>query len=153
MKKEIAKGFAMLTLIVAIALATAVVSANAQSSRLVVADIPFDFVVGDQTMPAAEYRVRPALGSGLIIQSADANNSAMRLTSGIESRKNKTQARLVFHRYGNRYFLSEVWTGGRDSGLQLNTSSQERAAAREFAAIARITKSTYETVEVLATLR
>jgi hypothetical protein len=139
-------------------LATAVVSANGQSNRLIVADIPFEFVVGDKAMPAAEYKVRPAnsLGSGVLIQTADANNSAMRLTSALEPKKNKTHAKLVFHQYGNRYFLAEVWTGGDDRGLQLTKSRQERAIEREFATIASNSKSapgTYAIVEVVAAIR
>lgn len=153
MKKEIVKGFAMLTMIVAIALATAVMSANAQSpTRLVVADIPFEFVVGDKAMPAAEYRLRQAYSNAVAIQTADLRNTAIRLTTSIEPRRSQTQARLVFHRYGNRYFLSEVWTGGAAIGLKLNKSQHERAAEREFATIARL-NAKYETVEVLATLR
>ena len=47
MKKEGVKGITMLTAIIVIALATAVVSANGQSSRTVVSNVPFEFVVGD----------------------------------------------------------------------------------------------------------
>ena len=158
MKKEMVKGFAMLTLIVVIALATAVVSANGQSTRVVVADIPFEFVVGAQALPAAEYRVRPATarGSGVLLQSTEANDAAIRLTNALEPRKNNTHARLVFHRYGNRYFLAEVWTGGDDLGLQLIKSRQERAIEREPATIASNSKSspsTYAIVEVMAAVR
>lgn len=147
----------MLTLIVAIAMATAVVS-SAQSTRQVVAHIPFEFVVGDKAMPAAEYRVRPAaaLGKAILIQTADSNNAALRLTNTLEPIKNQTRARLVFHKYGRQYFLAEVWTGGDDSGLQLLKSRQERAIEREFETIASKTKSapaTYAIVEVVATVR
>jgi hypothetical protein len=158
MKKEMVKGFGMLTLIVVIALATAVVSANGQSTRVVVADIPFEFVVGAQALPADEYRLRPAnaQGSGVLIQSTEANDAAMRLTSAIDPRKNKTHAKLVFHRYGSRYFLAEVWTGGDDIGLKLIKSRQERAIERELATIASKSKSspsTYAIVEVMAAVR
>jgi hypothetical protein len=44
MKKELLKGFTMLALLVIIAFATALVSANAQSAQKVTGDIPFDFV-------------------------------------------------------------------------------------------------------------
>jgi hypothetical protein len=155
MKREIVKGLAMLTLIVVIALATAVVSANGQSTRVVVADIPFEFAVGDKAMPAAEYRVRSALDR-VAIQTADANKATMRLARSLEPRNNNTHARLVFHKYGNRYFLAEVWTGGDDSGLQLNRSRQERAIEREFATIASKSKfapSTYAIVEVVTAIR
>lgn len=157
MKRELLKGFTMLMLIVVIALATAVASANAQSSNKVVADIPFEFVVGSQALPAGEYAVKASeTTNALTIQSADAKSSAIRLTNAIEPRRNKTHARLVFHRYGQRYFLAEVWSGANLTGRQLLRSREERAIERELASIASksaTARNTYETVEVVATTR
>ena len=68
MKKEVLKGISMLTAIVVIALATAVVSANAQSSRVVMSNAAFDFPVADITLPAGEYRITRDLGNELTIQ-------------------------------------------------------------------------------------
>ena len=157
MKKEILKGVTMLALLVALALATAVVSANAQSSNQVVSNIPFEFVVGDKTLPSGAYSVRPAnaQGNALMIQSKDGKASAIRLTDPTEQRNNKRYARLIFHRYGQNYFLCEVWNGD-STGRQLTRSKQERAIERELAAIpskSELAQSTYETVEVVAVLR
>jgi hypothetical protein len=158
MKKELLKGFTMLMLIVVLALATAVVSASAQSSNKVVADIPFEFSVGYKTMPAGEYIVQAVVSAGdaLMIQSADGKTSALRLSEATERIKNKTHARLVFHRYGQRYFLAEVWNGSDNSGRQLLKSQEERAIDRELASTlstSEMAKTTYETVEVIAALR
>jgi hypothetical protein len=159
MKKDLLKGFTMFTLVVVITLAAAAVSANAQSSdKLVVADIPFEFVVADQAMPAGEYRVKPTslAGNGLLIQSADASHSAIRLTNAIDPKKNRTQARLVFRRYGERYFLSEVWNGTDSTGRQLTKCKEEKAIERELAAIqskSEWAQSTYAIVEVMAKAR
>jgi hypothetical protein len=156
MKKELLKGFTMLMLIVVLALATAVVSANAQSSNKVVADIPFEFVVGGQAMPAGKYTATASTQNSLIVRSDDAKNSAIRLTNSIVPQRNKTHARLVFHRYGERYFLAEVWSGSDSSGRQLLRSREERAIERELASISsksETAKATYEIVEVVAALR
>lgn len=161
MKKELLKGFTMLMLIVVLALATAVASANAQSSNKVVADIPFGFSVGYKTMPAGEYSVQTVAtaGDALMIQSGDAKISALRLSEATDRMKNKTHARLVFHRYGERYFLAEVWNGTDTSGRQLMKSLEERAIEQELAGIAAKSEqsetgqTTYETVEVVAVLR
>jgi len=158
MKKELVKGFTMLMLVVGLALATAVVSANAQSAKSankVVADIPFEFSVGYKTMPAGEYLVRSLLSAedALMIQSADAKVSALRQTEATAQMKNKTNARMVFHRYGERYFLAEVWNGAGSTGRQLFKSQEERALESELASIAsqgQIAKNTFEIVEVVA---
>jgi hypothetical protein len=159
MKRELLKGFTMLMLIVVIALATAVASANApQSSNKVVADVPFEFSVGYKTLPAGKYSVQTVASSGnaLLIQSADAKVSALRLSEATDRMKNQSHARLVFHRYGERYFLAEVWNGTDTSGRRLMKSLEERAIESELASISsksETAQTTYETVEVVATSR
>jgi hypothetical protein len=153
MKKEFLKGFTMLALIIALALATAVASANAQSSQRIVANIPFEFNAGGVAMPSGEYALRViAQDKGLMIQTTDAKVSALSLTFPIVT-KNRTQARLVFHRYGQRYFLAEVWSAEDSTGRQLLKSRQERGIERELARItprSELAQNRYEIVEVVA---
>ena len=154
---ELLKGLTMLMLVVALAVAAAVASASAQSNK-VVANIPFEFSVGYKSMPAGEYSVRSATSSGnaLMIQSADGKTSAVRLSDATGSTKNSSHARLVFHRYGERYFLAEVWNGIDKTGRQLLKSQEESAIERELASISgksETAKNTYETIEIVASLR
>ena len=152
MKRQMVQGLTMLTLIVTVALGTAVVSGQGQSTVRVKAQIPFEFAVGDQALPAGEYSVRAGGNSGevLMIQNAEASISTLRLANSIEPKRNKTEARLVFHRYGQNYFLREVWEGGDRTGHRLLESKQERAIKREMASVAR---NSYELVEIVATLQ
>lgn len=155
MKKELFKGFAMLILLVAIAFATAVVS-NAQSTSRLVSAIPFEFVAGNQSMPAGEYVFSKDATPGLTVRNSEAEIAAILMTQAIETEKNETSARLVFHRYGERYFLAEVWDGNRETGVQLVKSRQERAIESELASIP--SKSDwalghYEIVELVAVHR
>jgi hypothetical protein len=157
MKKKLLKGFTMLMMMVALALATAAVSANAQSRNNMMANIHFDFVVGDQTLPAGEYNVRAIneARNALMIQGTDNRKSATRLSFPNGELKNRTHARLVFHRYGQRYFLAQVWNG-ETAGRDLTKSKQERAMERELASIpskSNPAQRAYETVEVVAVLR
>ena len=149
MAKQIIKGMTMLLLVMAVAFATAVVSANAQS-RHQVAKIPFEFIVGDKTLAAADYRIN-TVGEALAIRNADATNSVIRLANTIAPKERKS-ARLVFHRYGNTYFLSEVWEGGDRIGARLVESRQERAARREVSRIAT-NRTSCEEVVILASIR
>ncbi|HSS22799.1 MAG TPA: hypothetical protein VLL54_22185 [Pyrinomonadaceae bacterium] len=146
-----------LALILVLALASAVASAKPATTGKVIADIPFEFSVGYKTMPAGEYSVwEIPNGNGLLIQSSDGKTSALRLSNAVESRKTQSHARLVFHRYGERYFLAEVWNGADQTGRELVRSQDERNIAGELASNAakgESTQSTYETVEVIATLR
>lgn len=149
MKRKILKGFSMLFVLLTVAFATAVASANGQSNQRVTAQIPFDFVAGDKTLPAGEYTVNSndASGSALRIQNAKTGEGAFRLSNSIEARHNHTDARMVFHKYGQTYFLAEVWQGGTEAGRQLLQSKRERAMNRELGAVAQ---KRYETVELVA---
>jgi len=162
MKREFMKGFTMLVLVVMLALSLAVVSANGQSTsnaNRIVANVPFEFSVGYKALPAGAYSVQSIVScDGVLIQSADGKTSALRLTDATRQIKEKPQALLVFHRYGERYFLAEVWNGIDNTGRQLTKSQEERAIANELMLASTIENAhapsaTYEIVEVIALLR
>ncbi|MCU1265508.1 MAG: hypothetical protein JWM21_1826 [Acidobacteria bacterium] len=148
MRKQLLKGLTMLMALMALAMVSAVASANGQSLKTK-ASIPFEFVVGDQTLPAGAYVVSAITSSGDASRISDgaSENSAVRLTMPANGTTN--HAKLVFHRYGERYFLAEVWST-RDDGRQLNTSSEERAIQKELSRIAssKPAARTYERVEI-----
>ena len=104
--------------------ALASISLMAQSPLRVT--IPFDFTVGSKAFTSGEYFVRPNVAhSVLSIQSANYQNSAMAQSSPVQARKKSGGARLVFNRYGDRYFLSQVWADG-SQGRELLPSRAER---------------------------
>jgi len=155
MAKQILKGFTMLALIVGLAFVSAVVSAKGQSTQAV-AKVPFEFIVGDKTLPSGQYTVRAVSGTNKAALMISGKSSAIRLTNEIQPNMNKTQARLVFHRYGERYFLSEVWMGGDSTGRHLLQSQQERSIERDLASLgsrSNLARNTYEVVEIVATFR
>ena len=151
MKRQIAKGLAMLMVTLALAAASAAV-ANGQSKAHLVAQVPFEFMVADKTLSAGEYRV------GAIGQSGDAiailnkaGDGAIRLGSPRDRSDRDKTAKLVFHRYGNTYFLSQVWMAGEATGRELATSKQERAIQREVKLASN--GRSYDVVEVVAIAR
>ena len=155
MSKQILKGFTMLALIVGLAFVSAVVSAKGQSTQAV-AKVPFEFIVGDKALPSGQYTVRAVSDTNKAALMISGKSSAIRLTNEIQPNPNKTQARLVFHRYGERYFLSEVWMGADSTGRQLLQSQQERSIERELASLeskSNLAQKTYAVVEIVATFR
>lgn len=91
------------------------------------ATIPFDFIVNGATLPAGEYRVGHFLSSNALSMRAE-NTDAMAsfFTQPVQTPGLVDSAKLVFHRYGNRYFLYQVWTGDSHNGLQVPQSKLER---------------------------
>jgi hypothetical protein len=149
MARQMVKGLTMLALLLTLALAATVVTAEGQ--QRIRANVPFEFIVGDKTLPAGEYAVR-AMGAAsdvLAIQGTRANHNAIRLTNPTVRADMSTS--LVFHRYGNKVFLAQVWEG--ENGRQLLKSRQERDIQRDLSRIAGNRTTNYEEVVILATAR
>ena len=45
-----------------------------------------------------------------------------------------TNAKLVFHRVGNQYFLAEIWRSSDTEGMIVPTSKQEKELEKELRA-------------------
>jgi hypothetical protein len=129
MKKQ---SFLMAGLLVLSSMAATQV-ARAQESLVV--NIPFAFVAGNATLPAGEYRVQKRDRNWvLLIHCSDPSESAFVITNTAEAKELQSESKLVFNRYGKRYFLSQVWTAGSVRGRQLLKSPGEK----EMAQVARI---------------
>ena len=135
MRKQILKAATMFVGIIALAFASAL-AASAQNPRNLVVNIPFDFTVKGKTLPAGEYiisRASTADKTGLMMQRKDGEANAIVLTKPIESSENQRVSRLVFSRYGEHYFLSQVWTAGDMEGRELYKTNRERSLEVELA--------------------
>jgi hypothetical protein len=96
--------------------------------------VPFDFSVSGKTFPAGEYNVgRSTQGSeGLMIRARDGRGGAYLLTKPIQTDNNQPQTMVVFNRYDNRYFLSQVWIAGKRTGRELFKTRKERALDQQL---------------------
>jgi hypothetical protein len=101
---------------------------EAQSSRLT-ANIPFAFHVGRDTLPAGKYRVREIVGSAVQLLSVTGDRAAAINTLPIWNADGRV-SKLVFNRYGNDYFLSEVHWRGTGSARSLVKSPIELELAK-----------------------
>lgn len=127
---------------IAIAIAVcagSVANANAQATQLFTADIPFDFHVRGERLPAGEYTVRCLNPSSdvkvLQLRKTDGEFSIMLHTNSIVGRM-ASKSRLVFNRYGNQYYFAQAWLVSERIGMQASRSRQEKATAKEMARLA-----------------
>jgi hypothetical protein len=114
------------TAVAALALAAAGYAQSAQELKVIV---PFDFVAGSRTLSAGQYTVSQP-GNSVIVRSAGGAPGAVMITNRVKSPGRQEIGKLVFHRYGNRYFLSEVWGTDQSTGSQLPKTTQERELAQ-----------------------
>jgi hypothetical protein len=112
-----------------------VFAASDAMAQKLVADIPFSFTACTQEMPSGRYNVRPmtsATDKLLLIRSDDSKSGEIVCTQAVQSRKPASGGKLVFNRYGDQYFLAEIWFAGELSGNQVVKSEREEALIKEF---------------------
>jgi len=135
MKKQIVIALTMLSLVVALTVTGLRGTALAHTFESISADVPFDFSDGSNVFQAGKYTIQPVGTNGtigILIRSNNGKAYGVRLSSNTVAPSPKDQTELVFHRYGEQYFLSQVWTAGDTLGLQLPKSSIERGLEREI---------------------
>jgi hypothetical protein len=114
---------ALMTLIVAFAIAVPVV--HAQSQIILKANVPFGFNVGSTYMPAGSYEVLKLNASATLIETWDGHNRAIALFNPAGPSKTD-ETKLVFQKYGDRYVLSQIWTSLSGQGLEAPKSDLEK---------------------------
>ena len=106
-------------------------SVNAQSLNFTM-DFPFSFSVGDKELPAGDYTIhRSPLGleDVLVIQSKDGKIvQQFRMKIFLSNESAKENKKLIFTKYGDQRFLSEIWAIsplGKSTRYRVNKSKRE----------------------------
>jgi hypothetical protein len=120
MKKQIVNIVVSLSIVITLTL-----SVFAQMGGVVSATIPFAFNING----AGSYNIHRLNTPDLMtIQDSATKKSASFICRQELTPKSDGKSQLVFHRYGNQYFLSEVQDNGATK--KLGKSKAERVAAR-----------------------
>ncbi len=124
------------------------VMAGAQTRNKIDATIRFDFAAGETKLKAGDYSVRRISDKSFLLRSADGQNKAIVLApiSIRQQRPEGSPERLVFKRYGNEYFLAQVWSNRNGDGSALSPTKTEARLAKQM----EKNNSSAQTVEVLA---
>ena len=85
--------------------------------------VPFSFKVGNKELPAGEYKIT-AENQTIRVQKLDGKANAVTLTQRTRGTYNESDARLTFRRYGDQYYLSQVWLPD-NPGRQLKKPRRE----------------------------
>ena len=96
------------------------------------ADIPFPFLAAGTHLPAGHYHVyHPGDPYQLIIQRDDNRARAVVYVHTSETDSKVASTKLVFNKYGDQYFLSQVWTErDRETHLALKCKAEQILAAK-----------------------
>ena len=119
----------MIVALVVLSLVTAWPALAQSVTVLAKAEVPFSFVVGQKTLPAGEYEIRPGNKVNkdtLWIKKTDSSATASVITFGQSGKRKQTGPYLVFNRYGSQYYLSQVWTEFDQFGRQTPKTAAEK---------------------------
>jgi len=111
-------------------LTLAVAFSPAQTVR---AQIPFNFVAGSSRLAAGEYTVQIGgrTDRALAMCGPQQRECVSLIATVVASRIPNDRGKIVFHRYGNRYFLSEIWS--QSLVQMISAGSVERQIAKSGA--------------------
>ena len=160
MKIRFGKLIANATLLGALLLLTsAAASVQAQSlANRARFTIPFDFAFGEKKLAAGQYTIGRAVQSSddvtLTVVDHVGRSKGLQLSNAVFKTQANTRAVLVFHRYGDEYFLAQVWQAGSTAGREFMQSKKERELQRQLAdnsAGGKVVKNVkYQTVTIAA---
>jgi hypothetical protein len=88
-------------------------------------NVPFDFNVSHQVLPAGTYLVSYKSENVILIRSQDGRFNAFSTTHGAGG-QSTGGGKIVFTRYGNQYFLHQVLCRGADMNAELPMSTLEQ---------------------------
>ena len=116
------------------------IDSTAQSAGRLVANIPFDFYVGDEKLPKGKYEFEPARsqansGGVVVRQALKSEGRSLIVPTMAEIAKPGQETLLVFNRYGSDHFLSRVNLSTGDVSFKLRKASSEARTARQLQAV------------------
>jgi hypothetical protein len=132
LKKQGIKAFVLLSLLLSLSAIYVYARGNTLIRKV---EIPFDFSVRDETFPAGAYSVTRVNQDKSILQisSEDGRRMVRISTYLVQAKEAPKSAKLIFRRYGETYFLSQIWESYDIRGRQLSKSRTERSFERDLA--------------------
>jgi len=114
-----------------------VIRARAQVVDTIGADVPFGFTIRDHTLPAGSYAIKrlDSQPGVMEIRDADGERVLLFLTGSAQSAKEPKQTELIFDRFGDQYFLAEIFEAGNGAGAQVPKSRAERSLEKQIATV------------------
>ena len=95
----------------------------------VTVNIPFSFTVDDVRMPAGEYVISSPAERVVFIRHVGGPETKA-ITNYGSSTNSDGRSKLVFHKYGNAYFLAAAWLPNSVHAREFYTSANEIQVAR-----------------------
>lgn len=136
--KYFEKLIALTALVITVMVSSTVAFAQ---DRQTLVNIPFNFTVGDKNLPAGNYlirRNRKDADTVWAIQHKDSGKTVLFQTRSVQSAETQGDAKFVFRKYDDLYFLSEFWTSGTNTGREIQVTDHQRQLQRALASAPQV---------------
>jgi hypothetical protein len=121
--------------------------AHAQVIGTLEVNIPFEFQAGNAVLPPGNYTIHMVDNTELAIMqitSKDNSSSAIFRVREKDLTSAPTQDEVVFNKYGDHYFLAQVFDGGDPSGSEVVESKYEQKVSKEAVAATKVNVATQQ---------
>jgi len=109
-------------------------SVDAQSAYRFKVDVPFQFVLNGQTLPAGTYvieRTDPAKPNIVTLKRVDGGVVRVVLTQRVEKDEPSTASSLIFIQRNGKHYLFQVWTVAAMNGNQIPVALDKKVNGQE----------------------
>ncbi len=94
------------------------------------ANVPFAFHVGNELMPAGQYQVSHINSRDMLLIRSVEDKQVIVMHSVPSGKYANDTAKLVFHRYGDTYFLRQVWIPNFSANELFQSKAEKEYASR-----------------------
>jgi hypothetical protein len=115
----------LLTGVLAIGALASATHAVAQDQAVKV-DVPFAFQNGSQRLPAGTYRIDLNSEHMITLRGTAPNAAGVTMTNPEQRAKAVAKGKVVFQRYGDHYYIHEIWLPNSTEGRECVTSRAEK---------------------------
>jgi len=96
-------------------------------------NIPFDFQTPNQSLPAGHYRVDVESNHLILLRGAGSAKGFV-MTNDVINKRTPVRGTMVFDRFGDKYYLRQIWTAGNSTGIECPKSRAEKQSIKAMQA-------------------
>ena len=116
---------ALMILALALIVGTPMIQAQARTQ----ANVPFAFSLDQKSMPAGDYEISSLSSSVVALRNQNTREARLVIESMYVQASEASEAphaKLLFRKYGDQYFLAEIWDGQSNIGIAFPESKREK---------------------------
>jgi len=111
-------------------------NASGQTRKTARTNVKFDFQIGDRIYPAGEYRIESMSAQSdniLIIRNVSDPNKTQIILANHSILSKRNTPKLVFQKYGESYFLTQIFLDSGHWGYSIHPSRRQRESEKNLA--------------------